>query len=194
MQKLYFQRVYFLLHGFLNKNHDFLATCKTRFPPKTTHSDIIKLPQHTSKDALLSFESDDVFTESLTPSGRQLWPIIISNGAIDPCAVLGLKCNIFDFVYRTFNLARRTIRTNWLSWFDAKPNWHNTNCCRCPRKQSLCIQWLSNLRSRKNGGNWAVCISTCNSKNCQTAIINFWWTKIIRVQADYKHQLLSEQC
>jgi len=35
-----------------------------------------------SKDAMLLSETDDIFTDSLSQSGRELWPIIISKARI----------------------------------------------------------------------------------------------------------------
>jgi len=38
--------------------------------------------EHFSKDALLLSETNDIFTDSLPQSGRELWPIITSTARI----------------------------------------------------------------------------------------------------------------
>jgi len=57
---------------------NFLAKWKTDFLPKWRHTNV----QLISKDAMLLSETDDMFTDSLAQSGRELWPIIISKARI----------------------------------------------------------------------------------------------------------------
>ena len=60
----------------------FLGNVKNGLFSKITSQWHHRYAQHTSKDALLSSGSEDVFTDSLAHSGRELWPIITSKGTI----------------------------------------------------------------------------------------------------------------
>jgi len=51
-------------------------------PQKRRH----QYAQHPSQNALLSCESEDVFTDSLPQSFHELWPIITSKATIVPSA------------------------------------------------------------------------------------------------------------
>jgi len=47
--------------------------------------------QHTSKDVLLSSETDNAFTDSLAQTGRELWPITTSKATIVKESLISLQ-------------------------------------------------------------------------------------------------------
>ena len=79
IDKLYFQRVWFPLHGFWNKSHDFVGNVNNGFSLKKTSKWRHKYAHHTSNNSSLTSKSD-VVTDCLARSVRKLWPIITSKG------------------------------------------------------------------------------------------------------------------
>ena len=60
------------------KKYEFFGNVKNANTSQWRHN----YAQHFPKNALLSSESDDAFSDSLAQPGRKLWPIIASNATI----------------------------------------------------------------------------------------------------------------
>jgi len=69
IDKLYFQRVWFPLHGFWNKSHDFVGNVNNGFSLKKTSKWRHKYAHHTSNNSSLTSKSD-VVTDCLARSVR----------------------------------------------------------------------------------------------------------------------------